>query len=136
MKEITPLSDLEQTLLWMAIRYAMNRQSIASATLPTDIISKWYPRLSEINKQQIVMDLKDNLKDFEGRAFGDPNIDRPTWIKFMNALDEDCHIKVKLIDDTEEIVFPYEDDYMPLRKYIENPYIHTFIPKENIKEFL
>lgn len=136
MKKVKPLSNFEETLLWMAIRYAMNRQTIASATLPTDIISNWYPRLSKINKESIVIDLKRNLESFEGRAFGDPNIDKPNWIKFMNALDEDCHIKVKLIDDTEEIVFPYEDQYIPLRQYIETPYRHIFIPKENIKEFL
>jgi hypothetical protein len=61
---------------------------------------------------------------------------KPIWIKFMNALDENCHIKVKLIDDTEEIVFPFEDEYIPLVSYIATPYRHIFIPKENIKEFL
>ena len=136
MKKPNPLSDFEQTLLWMAIRYAMNRQSIASATLPTDIISNWYHRLSKNDKERTVIDLQRNLQDFEERAFGDPGIDKPIWIKFMNALDENCHIKVKLIDDTEEIVFPFEDEYIPLASYIATPYRHIFIPKENIKEFL
>jgi len=45
---ISRLSDFEWTCLWMAVRYAMNRQTIASATLPQDIIKNYYSRLNEV----------------------------------------------------------------------------------------
>ena len=65
----------------MAVRYAMNRQTIASATLPQDIVMNYYHRLNDGQKKSIAKDLKEHEDAFEGQAFGHKEIDRPHWIK-------------------------------------------------------
>ena len=55
---ISRLSDFEWTCLWMAVRYAMNRQTIASATLPQDIIKNYYSRLNDGQKKSIILTKK------------------------------------------------------------------------------
>ena len=134
---ISRLSDFEWTCLWMAIRYAMNRQTIAAATLPQDIIKNYYHRLSANQKQSIVKDLKGNEEDwaFSGKAFGHEEIDRPHWLKLWKALDESGHYQVELIDGTKCTVFDVNGKVIPLHKYIEEPYNHYFIPLENIRVF-
>lgn len=132
---ISRLSDFEWTCLWMAIRYAMNRQTIAAATLPQDIIKNYYTRLSANQKQSIVKDLKNNEEDwgFSRKAFGHEEIDRPHWIKLWKALDENCHYQVELIDGTKCTVFEANGKVVPLHKYIEEPYHNYFVPLENIR---
>lgn len=127
------LTDFERTLLWMAIRYACNRQTIASSTLPQDIIKNWYHRLSEHDKQTIVSDLK-RESQYNDNCFGDKNIDNDTWQKFILALNEEEHFNVICIDGNSYICFKYGDKFYPLEKYIENPHIECFIPTENIIE--
>lgn len=53
-----PLTQFEWTLLYMAVRYAMGRQSIASATLPAEIVENIWDRLSENQKGMLYCDLK------------------------------------------------------------------------------
>lgn len=134
---ISRLSDFEWTCLWMAIRYAMNRQTIAAATFPQDIIKNYYHRLSANQKQSIVKDLKGNEEDwaFSGKAFGHEEIDRPHWLKLWKALDESGHYQVELIDGTKCTVFDVNGQVIPLHKYIEEPYHHYFVPLENIRVF-
>jgi hypothetical protein len=48
------LTYIEWTTLWMSIRYAMNRETIASSSLPEMIITNYYSRLSDNQKQSIV----------------------------------------------------------------------------------
>jgi hypothetical protein len=134
---ISRLSDFEWTCLWMAIRYAMNRQTIAAATLPQDIIKNYYSRISANQKQSIVKDLKSNEEDwaFSGKAFGHEEIDRRHWIKLWKALDENCHYQVELIDGTKCTVFEANGKVVPLHKYIEEPYHNYFVPLENIRVF-
>jgi hypothetical protein len=134
MKKNNTLTDFEYTLLWMAIRYAMNRQTIASATLPIDIVENYYKKLSPHEKESIVIDLKRNIE--ENNKFGDPNIDNPVWMKFMNSLDEKTHQEVELIDNTKRTVFYANGRIYPLDKYLENPYQEIFIPEENIKKII
>jgi hypothetical protein len=134
-KNTTPLSTFEHTLLWMAIRYAMNRQTIASATLPADIITNYYHRLTTAQKLSIVQDLERNENDLKGEAFGNRSIDRPHWIKFMKCLDEKCHYKIKTVDGEEIIVFEANDKYISLEKYIHHPHQNWYIPEENIALF-
>lgn len=132
---ISRLSDFEWTCLWMAVRYAMNRQTIASATLPQDIIKNYYSRLNDGQKKSIAKDLKENEDAFEGQAFGHKDIDRPHWIKLWKCLDETCHYTVELIDGTKCIVFEANGKIVPLHKYIKEPYHNYFIPLESIRVF-
>lgn len=130
---ISRLSDFEWTCLWMAVRYAMNRQTIASATLPQDIVKNYYHRLSDGQKKSIAKDLKKNEDAFEGQAFGHKEIDRPHWIKLWKALDETCHYQVELIDGTKCTVFEANGKVVPLHKYIKEPYHNYFVPLESIR---
>ena len=82
----------------------------------------------------IVIELKRNLEDYGNDAFGHPEIDRPKWIKFMNALDEKQHYEVELIDNAKCIVFNANGEIIPLHKYIESPHQNYFLPSENIKK--
>jgi len=134
-EEPKPLSDVEWDTCWMAMRYAMNRQTIASASLPDQLIKAYFHRWSKPQKASIVRELKQNLDDFE-HAFGNPQIDKPVWIKFMNALDESTHYKVILIDDTTCTAFEVGEKVHSLEKYIEQPYHNWYIPKENIKQII
>lgn len=127
------LSELEFDLLWMAIRYAMNRQTITSATLPERIIKEYYHRLSGAQKKLICRDLAENERRYSSEAFGNPEIDRPTWLKFWRALDETLHYEVELIDGTKHIVFEANGRIYPLAQYIENPHRETYVDKEAIK---
>lgn len=133
--KLSPLSEIEWTTLWMAIRYAMNRQTIASATLPEDVIKAYYHRLSEGQRKSIVRDLADNEEMFsrmDGHsAFGSPTIDRPHWLRFWYALDDNRHYQVKLTNGEEITVFDLEGEIIPLQKYIEEPHRNWFVPKEN-----
>jgi hypothetical protein len=135
-KNTKPLSDIEQTTLWMAIRYSMNGQTISTATLPEMIIKEYYHRLSKHDKKTIVRDLEENEKRHDGeyKAFGHPTIDRPTWLKFWKALDDSSHYDVELIDNSKCIVFEANDRIYPLESYLKNPHEETYIPKENIKK--
>ena len=138
MKNNKRLSTIEWTCLWMAIRYSMNRQTIASSTLPQDIIENYYTRLSENQKESIVTDLKRNEDNYGsiGQAFGNEIIDRPDWIKFWKALDDNSHYQVELIDNTTCTVFNANGKIVPLDKYIKQPYCDYFIPLENIKKII
>jgi hypothetical protein len=110
----------------------MGRKTIASVTLPMQIIKEYYYRLSDVQKKLLVRDLKEYLKELS--KFGDEKIDHPMWMKFLMALDVDSHREVDLIDGTRCIIFEANDKIYPLHKYIENPYINTYLPDENIKK--
>lgn len=130
------LSSIEWTTLWMAIRYAMNRETISSATLPELIIENYYNRLSDNQKKSIVNDLRNNYKDFGNTAFGNKLVDKPIWLKFWYALDSKYHYDVKLIDGSIVTVFDCLDRVIPLSSYLENPNKMIFIPEENILEII
>lgn len=76
-----PLSEIEYETLWMAIRYAMGRQTIASASLPDMIIKHYGKRLSNYQKGLIVHDLENHLNVSH---FGNPEIDHKHWMKLLN----------------------------------------------------
>jgi hypothetical protein len=117
----------------------MNRQTIASATLPEDIMVHWYKRLTNNQKQQIAKDLKDNEDDMKRMghsAFGHKDIDRPHWIRLWKCMDESCHYEVELIDGSKIKVFDANGQIIPLEKYIEEPFNNYFVPSENISVYL
>ena len=159
-KEIAPFNDFEETCMIGAIRYYMGRQTIVSATFPSDfIISRCHHRLSKNMLSCIVRDLKEHRKMYE--SFGDKTIDDRPWLKFTTYLDcfqNNSFKKVTLIDDTECEVFSCEinervwerDDngypigdpkdiivkkIYPRERYESSPYHEIYIPEENIKSY-
>lgn len=132
----TPLSELEHTLLWMSIRYACGRKTIAGASLPTEIVEKWWHRISDDQKRGLYRDLKWEL-DFltrvgKEKGFGDDCDYR--WQKFMSACNVDAYEEVTLTDGTTEIIFRANDKIYPLGDYIKTPWADIFIPKDKIKK--
>jgi hypothetical protein len=97
-KESSEITFIEQTLIWMASRYAMGRSSIASATLPKDIISKYGERLDVNQKKLMFRDIleavtdrvrfsKIELKD-DYRMLENIELLTPEWMKFASWLDD------------------------------------------------
>lgn len=133
------LSEFEWTLLWMAIRYAMNRQTIASACLPSEIVKNYYKRLTKQQKEMIVKDLRNNEEEMKRHnlsAFGNHDIDRKHWVRFIGCLDEDNHYVIELLNGVAEKVFDADDKIIPFHSYIERPYEEIYIPQENVKKIL
>jgi hypothetical protein len=118
----------------MAIRYAMNRQTIASSMLPNEIIENYYYRFTKTQKDQIIQDLQLELEYGGDKAFGHPTIDRPSWLKFLAALNEKEHFDINLNDGSVCKVFKVNDRIYPLYEYIKRPYIEIYIDNQNIKK--
>lgn len=91
-KITNPLTSVEWDTCWMAIRYAMNRQTIASASLPRKLLSAYYDRWSDGQKEIIARDLREHYDDFG--CFGDEKVDHPEWMRFMLTLDPKAHYTV------------------------------------------
>ena len=88
-----PLSAIEWTTCWMAIRYAMGRQSASSASLPTELLAAYYNRWNDDQRNMIIRDLREYLNDTTDSdtgesCFGNKNIDHPIWMRFLLTLDE------------------------------------------------
>jgi len=127
----SPLSTIEWDTLWMAIRYAMGGQTIATASLPPEIIKAYYSRLSDNQKKRICEDLKRHFEQWG--QFGNPDIDNRIWLKFYHALNVDTHLIVTTIDGAEHVVFEVLGKIYPLAQYIENPHREIDLPIENIE---
>jgi hypothetical protein len=84
------LSDFEHTLLWMAVRYAVGRSSIASAMLPGDIIRNWGDLLTERDRKLMFRDIVEHFDDRIRFGKGDlaEDIEDNPWLKFASWLDE------------------------------------------------
>jgi len=121
------LTEIEWTTCWMSIRYAMNRQTISSYMLPSDLIVAYWNRWTDFQKEQIALDLSK-----EQNSFGDSQIDKTSWSKFWKACDTKNHKIVKLIDKTECIIFEANGRKYPLNEYIKSPYKEIFIEDESI----
>jgi len=66
----------------------MNRQTAAASMLPDELIEAYGERWNSIQCKLIVDDLKQNEK--EGGSFGNPKIDRPSWMKLLQF----CEAKI------------------------------------------
>lgn len=115
-----PLSEVEWDTCWMAIRYAMNRRSAASASLPTELLEAYYFRLTSRQKEMIVRDLRDNLENLKSwnesdeAYFGDKNIDHPNWMRFLLTLDESTHKILTLKRRKKVECIEFEGVYYPV----------------------
>lgn len=133
-----PLTDIEWDTCWMAIRYAMGRMTISSATLPRDLCAAYFDRWSDNQKKAIVRDLRQHLQDvarWNGESsafFGDKNIDHPEWMKFLLTLDSACHCRVVDDEGKEHIAIKFNGRYYPLYwwKYTSG----TFFNQDKIKK--
>lgn len=130
MDKVERLTDLQWDTCWMAIRYAMGRRSISSATLPKQIVQEYYNKIGEGRKSLIARDLQQFLD--EGGKFGDPGIDDVIWFKFLAAMKFRDHKEITTIDGSKVMVFEANGRVYPLEQYVKNPWIECFIPKENI----
>lgn len=127
-----PLSDIEWSTCWMSIRYAMNRRTIDSVTLPIHLLQAYYDRWNDAQKRLIIQDLKQNFHDY--KKFGDENIDHPVWMKFWYTLDKTKHLCLSLIDGSEIVGFKWNDKYYPLDWWDQIGEI--YISEESVKHSL
>lgn len=132
--ENNPLNSVEWTTCWMAIRYAMNRHSIASISLPHELVKAYGERWSEVEKEMLSNEIKKDLHVVsEEDGFWS---DSRTWLKFASYLDIKSHYKVKGIDNAVYDVFDAGDRVYPVSEYVNNPYHEIDLPKENILEII
>lgn len=107
-----PLTAVEWDTCWMAIRYAMNRQTIASASLPRELLSAYYDRWRERQTEAIIKDLRDNISAHT--YFGNKNIDHPEWMRFLLTLDEHTHKIVTATNGQDIECIEFEGKYYPI----------------------
>lgn len=127
-----PLSDIEWTTCWMAIRYALGGQTIATGMLPAEIIRAYYKRFTPLQIEKLVRELN-NYKQTWG-TFGHKDIDNPHWQKFLSALNKAEHEEVELINGDKCTIFKVNGRMYPLHLYISNPFQEYYMPKESIKK--
>jgi len=130
MKKNPPLTNIEWITLWMALRYAMGRQTIASAMLPQEVVEAYFKRLTEPQKAMIARDLGEHFN--EHGAFGNPSIDNIHWIKLMRACHKDSHITVTGIDGNDYVVFECLGQFIPMHHYTIAPEVHRYMPLESM----
>jgi hypothetical protein len=89
-KKVESISGFQHTLLWMAVRYAMGRQSITSLMLPNQIISNWGHLLAEQHKRLMFRDVIEFVVDQKRflKEASPEDIEDNTWLKFASWLDE------------------------------------------------
>lgn len=120
MKNTNPLTRIEWDTCWMAIRYAMGRRTIVSATLPRELCQAYFYRWSENQKTMIVRDLRQHLQDtarWNGDStayFGQKNIDHPEWMRFLLCLEDKSHITIKDNEGNTHKAFKFNGKIYPL----------------------
>lgn len=132
-----PLTDTEWMLIWMAMRYAMGRETIAASSLPGEIAQAYYHRLSTAQRRQLVEELDRHEEEYiryhgnGERAFGDPVMDAPQWKLFRAALDTERH-RVLSVPGIEGSVMAFEHNgnFYPLHPYLRNPLTPCTVRKE------
>jgi hypothetical protein len=130
------LDEFDFTMLRMAILYSCNRMTIASATLPLNIIKNRYNLLNDEQINTILCDLNGYLdwheKTFKnGRKFSSSNYDDNIWKKFMSFLDKTTHFDILASDEKTYQTFLHDNLYHSINNYIGNPYIDTYIEPTN-----
>lgn len=121
------LNDIEWTTLWMAVRYAISRSTIACESLPMQIIEYYYHRLTAAQKKSIIREF--NLYQNDSCA----EIKSINWKKLVAALDENSHLKVILKDLSTHVCFRVNERLYPLDEYLKNPYLEVYVNPNTIK---
>jgi hypothetical protein len=130
------LDEFDFNMLRMSILYCCNRMTIASATLPLNIIKTRYNLLNDEQINTILCDLNGyldwNEKTFKnGRVFSSSNYDDKIWKKFMSFLDKTTHFDVLASDEKTYKTFLHDNLYHSINNYIGNPYIDSYITPTN-----
>jgi len=137
-QEYTILDEIDFNMLRMAILYACPRQTISCSMLPGEIIKNRYKLFSKEQIETILKDLNNHLDWCEEngieRVFGDRNIDDKVWKKFMSFLDETNRFIVTGTDGEKYLTFLYDNIYYSVERYIEKPFIDSYIMPEKIVE--
>lgn len=126
------LTNIEWTTCWMAIRYAMGRQTISSSSLPTDLVKAYGMRWTANQMDKIYGDLSDHMKLHS--AFGNKDVDDPEWTKFMNFLNYREYLDVVLVNGEEYRVFKNRDTYFLVDGYLERPDRCWYLKESEIVE--
>ena len=130
------LTEIEWETCIMAIRYAMNRQTISSAMLPSQLVEAYWERWSDDQKQFIADDLQRKIDTQEAlglKSFGNPGIDRIHWMRFMSACNLKNHCNVTDIEGHTHKCFKANDKIYPLEEYVKKPYREIWLPDESIE---
>ena len=87
--------DIEQddfgTLCITAIRYCHGRQSY----MPDMVRNIIYPLLGKISDKDLAIMVEDCSFQKRANLYGDPNIDKPGWIKWQKDLEEEWKKRCK-----------------------------------------
>ena len=121
------MTEFEFDLIWMAMRYCMPRQTIASATFPTDVVMEYWDALGPNRRERLYNDLVRYIGG--GGEFGNPKIDAPIWFKFMSALNEKEHVEMT-VDGVTFKAFQANGRWYPLKEYLETPSHEIYVPDE------
>jgi hypothetical protein len=99
----------------------MNRHTIASATLPAEIIKNSYSKMSEDQRKQLHRMLNDELDNQD-------EIDKPIWEKFKCFLDDENRFigKSKTGYRGELEVFKCDEKFYVVDDYLESPFKGSF----------
>ena len=124
------LTDIEWTTCWMSVRYAYNRESIASTTLPVSITQQYYNRFTQHQKDTLKEELSRLKKE---TSSGERHISSSQfWDMLYSALDVEKHRRLT-IGDSSYVLFPYSDKLYRLDSFIKNPYKALYIPMEKVE---
>jgi len=90
------LSSMEWQTLWMAIRYAVGRKTIACSSLPGGIAREYVHRLNDQQKVMIVKDIRSEIEMCRGFARDEmwEGIDAPEWEALADSLDTKKHHQI------------------------------------------
>lgn len=77
--DVDPADDYFGTICTCAVRYSLGRQTYMP-TLVQSFILPLLPKMSEKTLAVMERDIR------QARSYGDPSIDRPTWMKFLSEI--------------------------------------------------
>lgn len=128
------LTGIEWETCWMAIRYAMGRQTIASATLPADLIRAYKDRWTQDQLDSIYVDLKRHEEMHD--TFGHKDIDNIHWQKFKEYCNKSNRHLVTTTDGKDRVCFKVDNRFYDVQSYMNMPRQEIYIPEENIKKIV
>jgi hypothetical protein len=127
------LTNYQETLLFMACRYAIGRKSIASCVLPDDIVNNDVPNMSDVQKEKLSEDIKRevNYNIHYKLKTGDHTSNEYLypWSKLGSYLDLKNRFKItdkkgnKYICFYDKLVYRY----YPVDRYEKDPHMEIYV---------
>jgi len=134
------MKQIEETLLFMAMRYAIGRKTAIAITLPCDIVQEYYDKFTDDDKLKFRNDICNEIRarlQWQNNTITDawlyrylaelctkPSSELYHWYKFY------CFLGKWVKISTNEInyeCFKFGSNYISVDEYIKNPYIHSFL---------